>query len=58
MANSCEMCGNYEYDEEYDEWTCAVAMDEDDMARLAEHSYKECPYFQFADEYRIVRKQM
>lgn len=58
MASSCEMCGNYEYDEEYGEWTCSVAMDEDDLARVAERSYKECPYFQFADEYQIVRKQM
>ena len=33
-------------------------MDEDDYARLLSSSYKQCPYYQSNDEYKIVRHQM
>ena len=35
-----------------------VDMDEDDYARLLTSEYKECPYYQSNDEYKIVRHQM
>ena len=54
---SCEFCSNYVYDEEYEEYVCVVNMDEDDLARLMQSSYKSCPYFSYGDEYRIARKQ-
>ena len=45
------------YDEEFDDYFCEIDMDMDDMERLHSFSKWECPYFQFKDEYRIVRKQ-
>ena len=58
MAYSCETCANYAYDEEEDFYECDVNMDEDDYARFISTSYKECPYYQSNDEYKIVRHQM
>ena len=33
-AQSCSSCAYYIYDEEYDEYVCDAAMDEDDYVRL------------------------
>ena len=33
-------------------------MDEDDYARLLTSEYRECPYYQSNDEYKVVRHQM
>lgn len=54
---SCDFCMNYEYDEEYEEYTCIIDMDEDEMARCRMSKYEGCPYFRMGDEYTIVRKQ-
>lgn len=58
IKQDCEYCLNYSYDEETEEYSCSINMDEDDYARLF-FSAKEqnCPYFRFGDEYTIVRKQ-
>ncbi len=32
MATSCESCGNFVYDEDYECYTCEVDLDEDEMA--------------------------
>ena len=58
MANTCDTCANYVYDEEEDFYECDVNMDEDDFGRLISGHMKECPYYQNNDEYRIVRHQM
>ena len=58
MANTCDTCANYVYDEEEDFYECDVNMDEDDFVRLISGHMKECPYYQNNDEYRIVRHQM
>ena len=58
MTNSCEYCMYYEYDEEYEEYECQVAMDEDDYERLISQERTACPYFRSGDEYQIVKKQM
>lgn len=55
---NCEFCNNYEYDEEMEEYVCEVDMDEDDYARFLSTNYKECPYYQSNDEYKVVRHQM
>ena len=53
----CENCSNYIIDEEAQEYFCSAPLDEDDVSRLlGQRSYK-CPYFDFYDEYKIVRKQ-
>jgi len=56
-GNSCEYCAYFVYDEEYEEYECQVAMDEDDLYRLEMTKHKECPYFRAGDEYLIARKQ-
>ena len=58
MASNCETCMNYEYDEEYECYTCMMELDEDEMSRFLSGNYKDCPYYQPGDEYKIVRKQM
>ena len=57
-AANCEYCGNYVYDEDYGYHVCEMALDEDEMRLFIQGSFHECPYFQYGDEYRIVRKQM
>ena len=54
---NCDYCNNMVYDEETEQ-LCDVDMDEDDYARLLTSEYKECPYYQSNDEYKIVRHQM
>ena len=59
MAQSnCDMCANYEYDEDEEYYTCAANLDEDEMYRVLTGSCKECPYFSSNDEYAVVRHQM
>ncbi len=57
MATSCETCANYEYDEYFECYVCAVNLDEDDMQKFLSGSTFDCPYWQNGDEYAIVRKQ-
>lgn len=58
MATNCDSCANYVYDEEYDYYECLVNLDEDDFCKFLSGNFKECPYYQNDDEYKIVRKQM
>lgn len=58
MQTSCDFCAYNEYDEQDEEYYCSVNMDEDDMARFIQSSYKSCPYFKSGDEYQVVRHQM
>ena len=55
---NCEFCGNYVYDEDYGCYICEMDLDEDEMARFMTGTFHDCPYFQYGDEYRIVKKQM
>lgn len=48
---------NYYYDEEYDCYTCAQDMDEDEVFRLMQRGSSDCPYYRRGDDYTIVRKQ-
>ena len=58
MLSNCDCCANYVYDEEDDCCYCDINLDEDDYYRLVSSSYKNCPYYQSNDEYKIVRRQM
>lgn len=58
MADSCDTCVNYIYDEDYECYCCDCDLDEDEMSRFLSSNYKECPYYQLDDEYLIVRHQM
>ncbi len=55
---NCENCVYFEYDEEYECYTCLMNLDEDEMYRFMQNSFDSCPYYKFGDEYSIVRKQM
>ena len=37
---------------------CTQDLDEDEMVRFVQGDFRECPYYQVGDEYRVVRKQM
>ena len=56
--NTCDNCIYYRYDEEYESFVCVNYLDEDEWEKLLKGSYSSCPYFQFDDEYKIVRKQI
>lgn len=55
---NCESCGNFIYDEEFEEYYCQMNLDEDEYGRIMFESHYQCPYFQFQDEYKVVRKQI
>lgn len=55
---NCECCINYIYNEEFICHECQVNLDEDEMGKFLTHSFDDCPYFQFRDEYKTVRKQI
>ena len=57
MKTSCESCNNYEYNDELEYFECLMDLDEDDMGRFVTNTVRECAYYQFRDEYRVVRKQ-
>ena len=57
VKSICENCANYVYDDEYDCYCCQADLDEDDVQRLFVSGNRECPYFNFYDEYSVVRKQ-
>ena len=54
---NCECCANYVYDSEMDQYCCDINLDEDEMMRFLSQQNFNCPYFNFYDEYKIVRKQ-
>lgn len=58
MKTNCESCLNYIYDDEYDCYDCGVSLDEDEMGHMLGDSHYSCPFFQYNDEYKIVRKQI
>lgn len=53
METCCDFCAYNEYDEDDEEYYCSVNMDEDDMARFVQSSYKRCPFYRSGDEYRV-----
>ncbi len=57
-VTSCESCLNYEYDEEFDEYSCIMDLDEDDMVGFLTGHTQSCPFYQYNDEYIIVHKQI
>ena len=56
-STSCETCSNYVYDEDWEEYTCMVNLDEDAYARFISETNYSCPYYRLDDEYKIARKQ-
>ncbi len=56
-ASCCEECIYYEYDEEYECYTCQQELDSDEMENFIKDTVSNCPYYRYMDEYAIVRKQ-
>ena len=57
-ASNCESCEFYDYDEVYEQYVCAVKLDEDEMYRFLTRRTARCPYYRFYDEYKSVHKQI
>ncbi len=55
---SCDICVNYEYDAEMEDYACVIDMDEDESMRLFSDREYSCPYFRPGNEYTIVHKQI
>ena len=55
---ACEYCSNYVYYDEDESYYCNVNLDEDEYYRFVSSNYKNCPYYQSNDDYKIVRHQM
>lgn len=53
----CDMCANYCYDDEYEEYYCDINLDEDEYLRFLSASSDNCPYYKNGDEYEVVRHQ-
>lgn len=45
------------YDEYFEQYTCEINLDEDEMMRFISGNYIDCPYYATNDDYKIVRKQ-
>ena len=57
QSTNCETCANYYLDDETEQYFCNISLDEDEMARFLTYQTFECPYYEYYDEYKIVRKQ-
>lgn len=57
IKDICESCANYIYDEYCNQHYCDVQLDEDEMQRFLTGGIYNCRYFDFYDEYTVVRKQ-
>ncbi len=57
-AAKCEQCAHYQYDANYEEYTCEMDLDEDEMEKFITDRFGDCPYYDPDDEYKIVRHQM
>lgn len=58
MKINCESCSHYEYDKEYECYTCQMNLDEDELYKFVTGANHDCPYYSYGDEYVIVRHQM
>ncbi len=57
-VSNCDDCMHYEYDEEYDCYSCIMDLDEDEMRLFITGRFLSCPYYRAGNEYSIVRKQI
>ena len=53
----CDNCAYYDYDDEYEEYTCLANLDEDELYKFMSGGNFECPYYNPYDEYKVVEKQ-
>lgn len=58
VQGDCDSCIHHQYDEEMLAYYCDLLLDEDEMMRFSFSPRATCPFYQFADEYINVRKQI
>lgn len=58
QVTNCDSCIHYVFDEEYADYACEVALDEDEMQEYIGARFRSCPYYQYKDEYINIRKQI
>ena len=58
VSGTCETCEFYDYDDDYETYTCSMNLDEDEMVRFMRKDTRGCPYYRFYDEYKSVHKQI
>ena len=56
-ATNCEQCEHYVYDDLMDYYVCEVDLDQDEMEDFLNYNTHHCPYFRYADEYYLARRQ-
>lgn len=54
---NCDTCAYYIFDNDYGCSVCMIDLDEDEYNKYLQSSFDACPYYQYYDEYKIVRKQ-
>ena len=54
-VSSCDICANFAYNEETEDYECMAYLDEDEVVSFL--TTKNCPGFRLYDEYGVVRKQ-
>ena len=57
MANICEECVHYDYDDEIEAYYCTMDLDEDEMERFLRSANNACPFYRRGDDYRTARRQ-
>lgn len=57
MANICEDCVHFDYDDEADVNFCSMDLDEDEMERFLRSANSSCPFYRRGDEYQTARRQ-
>lgn len=57
MEAQCDTCWYYDYDEEYDEYSCMLELDEDEVYRILTDRQGRCPYYRQGDDYTLARRQ-
>lgn len=50
MANPCDECVYYDYDQEEDVRYCTMHLDEDEMERFLRGRTADCPFYLQADD--------
>ena len=57
MANICEDCVHYDYDDEIEAYYCTMDLDEDEMERFLRSDFRACPFYRRGDDYATARRQ-
>jgi len=57
MANNCEECVHFDYDDDIEAYFCSMDLDEDEMERFLRSANNACPFYRRGDDYQTARRQ-